>query len=675
MQGLPLHGQGSPFSNPTSSEINSMEQYFGPGGLLSKKLKGFEFRAPQLEMAQAVQECLSECGTLLVEAGTGTGKTWGYLIPAILAGKTTLVSTGTKTLQDQILDHDVPLLRRILFPQLKAVCLKGRKNYLCQRRFKDFSYQPTLYDREEAKLFRRLQTWASRTSTGDRAEIDWLPDHYNTWHEVSSNGDQCLGQLCEHNSRCFLSRLRGEASRARLIVVNHHLFFADLFLRSRHLGEVIPEHDAVILDEAHQIEDIAGLYFGLEFSSVSLHELSRDIQRESSKGRNTAAYPREVHRVLQQLYVQGRLLHHQVQKNRGVHGRFSLDPADAEGGFGAICRQTIHALEHLGALLSPLAEKDAAVEALCRRSGELAACARLILEQRDPSLVYWCECTPHAVFMRGTPVQVGDVLKDLLFTGKRPTILTSATLAAAGSLEYLKRSLGAHEEAKELILPSPYDFGKQALLYVPLHTPSPQDPAFCGLLADEAAEILLRSRGRALFLFTSYRHMNDVHAHLKERLPFPLLIQGQKPKRALLAEFRDRIDSVLLATSSFWQGVDMPGETLSCLLIDKLPFEVPDDPVIAARMATLSEHGRSPFFDYQVPRAIIQLKQGVGRLIRSSSDRGLIVIFDNRLFTKRYGRLFLRSLPPCRVVHRLEDIDASLFPLEGASPVVMEKGL
>ncbi|NTV43772.1 MAG: ATP-dependent DNA helicase, partial [Syntrophobacteraceae bacterium] len=527
-----------------------MEQYFGPQGLLAKKLKLFEFRPPQLEMAQAVHECLSENGTLFVEAGTGTGKTWGYLIPAILSGKTVVVSTGTKTLQDQILDHDVPLLRRILFPQLKAVCLKGRKNYLCLRRFRDFSYQPSLFNREEAKLFRRFQTWAARTTTGDRAEIDWLPDRYNTWHEVSSSGEQCLGQLCEENSRCFLGRLRAEASRARLIVVNHHLFFADLFLRSRHLGEVIPEYDAVILDEAHQIEDIAGLYFGLEFSSTSIQELARDILKEFSRSRTKEAYPREAQQIVQQLDVLGRQLHHQLQKARGVTGRFPLTPESAGEGFVTACRRTIHALEQLGATLSPFADRDAAVEAFCRRSGELAGCARHILEQRDPTLVYWYECTPQAVFMRGTPIQVGDVLRDLLFTRKRAAILTSATLAVAGSLDYLKRTLGAGEEAREVVLPSPFAFDRQALLYIPLHTPSPQDPAFCGHVADQAAAILSRTRGRALFLFTSYRHMNDVYGRLKDRLPFPLLAQGQKPKRVLLAEFKERIDSILLATSS-----------------------------------------------------------------------------------------------------------------------------
>lgn len=644
-----------------------MEQYFGPEGLLARKLKHFESRPSQLKMAQAVHASLKEESTLLVEAGTGTGKTWAYLIPAIMSGKRVVVSTGTKTLQDQILDKDVPLLRQLLFPRIQAVCLKGRKNYLCKRRFKDFAYQPALYKPDEAKLFSRFLKWANRTTTGDRAEIEWLPDRFHLWNEVSSSGDQCLGQLCQEQPHCFLTRTRAAASRAQIVVVNHHLLFADLALRSREKGEVIPDYDALILDEAHQLEDIAGQYFGVEFSTPGLLDLIREVHREFRKDRQQDLLSPQLREITRQLEVLARLVHHQLQKDGGQQGRFSLDIKVLGAAFSETCHQIIHALEQMSALLSPSADRDVLVESLCRRSTELARGTRQLLDQQDPSLIYWYEWTPQAVFLHGTPIHIGSLLRSELFQKKPATVLTSATLSVAGSMDYLRRVLGIDDRAKELILPSSFDFQKQAVLYVPLHTPTPNDSSFCHHVAEEAFVILSRTHGRALFLFTSYRNMNDVYHRVKDRIPYPVLLQGQKPKRALLSEFKQQVDSVLFATSSFWQGVDVPGEALSCLLIDKLPFEVPDDPVLAARMAHLAEKGRSPFFDYQVPRAIIQLKQGVGRLIRSSSDRGLIVIFDVRLITKKYGELFIRSLPPFKLVRSMEEIDESFFPLEDLS--------
>lgn len=644
-----------------------MEQYFGPEGLLAGKLKHFEWRPSQLQMAQAVYASLKEKSTLLVEAGTGTGKTWAYLIPAVVSRKRVVVSTGTKTLQDQILDQDVPLLRRLLFPRIQAVCIKGRKNYLCKRRFQDFAYQPALYKADEAKLFSRFQKWANRTTSGDRAEIDWLPDRFHLWNEVSSSGDQCLGQLCPEHPHCFLTRIRTAASRAQIVVVNHHLLFADLALRSREKGEVIPDYDALILDEAHQLEDIAGQYFGVEFSTPDLLDLIKELHRESRKDRQQDLFPPQLQAIASQLEVLGRLVHRQLRKDSGKQGRFPLDIKTLGAEFSESWHRIIHALEQMSALLSPSADRDIPLESLCRRSADLALGARLLLDQQDPSLIYWYEWTPQAVFLHGTPIHIGSLLRSELFQKKPATVLTSATLSVAGSMDYLRRVLGIDDSAKELLLPSSYDLEKQAALYIPLHTPGPNDSRFCHHVAEEAFVILSRTHGRALFLFTSYRHMNDVYHRVKDRIPYPILLQGQKPKRVLLSEFKERVDSVLFATSSFWQGVDVPGQALSCLLIDKLPFEVPDDPVLAARMAYLAEHGRSPFLDYQVPRAIIQLKQGVGRLIRSSSDRGLIVIFDIRLITKKYGQLFISSLPPFRLVRKMEEIDESFFPLEDLS--------
>jgi len=634
-----------------------MQRYFGPGGLLSKKIPAFEYRASQLEMAQCVYDCLINGTPALIEAGTGTGKTWAYLIPAILSGKKVVVSTGTKTLQDQVLDHDIPILKEMISPRLQAVCLKGRRNYLCLRRFRDFAYQPTFWNREEAKSFRRFQDWANRTKTGERSDIPWLPDHYQFWNEVSSSSDQCLGQKCQDHPHCFLGRVRSEASRSDLVVVNHHLFFADLALRKKGAG-VLPSYDAVVFDEAHQLEDIVGVYFGLQFSNLKVLELARDLDRHVTAELQNATGLREIRNIVQQLEVLGRQVHHCTNRLHKSPGRYLLDLERVGPVFTATARQIIGALDQLRALLSPFADQHPVSELLINRSQEMGAAIHEVLDQRDPSLVYWYDLNQHAVFVHGTPVRIDSILKQEVFSRTRASIFTSATLSVAGSFDFLREALGIPQGSRERILPSPFCFREQAMLYVPSDFPEPQDPGFCRRLSLEAVEILLKSRGRALLLFTSYRNMNEVYQKLKDHLPFTILMQGQKPKRILLAEFKEKIDSVLLATSSFWQGVDVPGEALSCLLIDKLPFEVPDDPLIAARMAHLTKEGKSAFYHYQIPRATIQLKQGVGRLIRSSRDRGVIAIFDVRLLRKSYGRIFLDSLPPCRFVQEKETIGA-----------------
>jgi len=634
-----------------------MLRYFGPGGLLAQKIPRFEYRASQAKMAEAVAECLSSAEPLMVEAGTGTGKTLAYLIPAILSGKRVVVSTGTKTLQDQILDHDVPLLKNHLFPKLRALCLKGRKNYLCRRRFREFSYQTTLFNKEEAGLFGRFQSWASRTRSGDRSEIGWLSDGYLTWNEVSSSSDQCFGQQCEDFHLCFLARLRAEASHADIIVVNHHLFFADLSVRDKGFNEIIPEYQAVVFDEAHQLEDIAGIYFGIQFGNLQLFELTRDLTRELRRRGNKERNSQGIRRFVQQLEVMARLLHHELYHPSELEGRFSLDVTKAGKGFVSACKKTIHALEELGAALTPIADSPSTAESFFRRSSGLAQTLHEMLDQGDRTRVYWYEISPKAVSLHGTPIEISSIIQNKLLRRTSAVVITSATLSVADSFEFIRNSLGIPSESKGMMLPSPFAFENQALIYIPRQFPTPADPGFCDHVARQALEILKKTCGRALFLFTSYRNLSDVRRLLHGRLPYPILVQGQKPKRALLAEFRENVDSVLLATSSFWQGIDVPGESLSCLIVDKLPFEVPDDPLTSARMNHISEQGKSPFFSYQVPRAIIQLKQGVGRLIRSSQDRGIIVIFDTRLITKGYGRLFMRSLPPCKVVHRLDEID------------------
>jgi len=646
-----------------------MQSYFGRQGVLAQKVPGFEFRFSQLELAEAVFAGLKDGSPLLAEAGTGTGKTWAYLIPAVLSGQRVVVSTGTKTLQDQILDHDIPFLKKHVFPGLRAVCLKGRRNYLCRRKFGLFAHQPTLWDKEETRLFRRLQEWASSTGSGDRAEINWLPDNFHIWNEVSSNSEQCLGQQCPDFSRCFLSLLREEASRADLLIVNHHLYFADLALRVDGRGEILPDYDAVIFDEAHQLEDVISLYFGLEFSNAKINELAQDIRRESTRKSFQIKNIEEVLKILEHLEISSRNFQQQLLSVRGSPGRFPLDLDRVDSNFARTCQEMIHALEMLNAHLSLSRDNHPVLESFSRRTSHLALIIKDILDQPDPSLVYWYELSPRSVFVHGTPLEVGTICTRWLFGQTSKIVFTSATLTIAGSFEFVRRNLGMPSETRELRLASPFAYEQQTLLYIPEHLPLPQAPHFCDSVAKEAAKILTKTKGRALFLFTSYKNLNVLHRHLADVLPYPILVQGQRPKRQLLTEFKQKIDSVLLATSSFWHGIDVPGEALSCLLIDKLPFEVPEDPLIAARMEYLANQGKNPFYNYQVPRAIIHLKQGMGRLIRSAKDRGIIAIFDIRLFSKNYGKLFLESLPPCRMTREIHDLDHFFsLPCDSKSP-------
>lgn len=637
-----------------------MERYFGRQGMLAQKVPGYEFRASQQKMAEAVFATLQDAAPLIVEAGTGTGKTWAYLIPAILSGKRVVVSTGTKTLQDQILDHDIPFLKKHLFPRLRAICLKGRKNYLCRRKFQLFAQQPTLWNREEARMFKRFQDWATATRSGDRAEIGWLPDDFRLWHEVSSSGEQCLGQQCSQNSRCFVSLLRQEAARSDLVIVNHHLYFADMALRSRGLTEILPDYDAVVFDEAHQLEDTMSLYFGVEFSDSKIGELAQDIRREIGAPAKKHKQDLELHAVIEHLLTLQRRFYLHFAEGGENRRRYPLNPDQFSHGFAATCREIFHAFDQLNARLSAQQDHQPAFESFLRRSTEMVSVLRQILDPSDPNLVFWYELSPHSVYLRGAPIETRAIADQCLFSQTTRVVLTSATLSIAGKFDFPRHNLAMPEQTRELLLASPFAYQEQALFFVPDKLPLPQSPQFCPAIAEEAAKVLTRTKGRALFLFTSYRNLHAVHRQLQDRLPYPILMQGEKPKRQLLAEFKQQIDSVLMATSSFWQGIDVPGEALSCLLIDKLPFEVPDDPLTAARMENLSRQGKNPFFEYQVPRAVIYLKQGVGRLIRSARDKGVIVIFDPRLFSKSYGRLFLESLPPMRRSAEMEDISRFL---------------
>ena len=432
-----------------------------------------------------------------------------------------------------------PFSRKTSTRRLKAVCLKGRRNYLCRRRFLEFCYQPTLWNKEEAKLFRRFQKWAATSSTGDRAEIEWLPDNFRTWNEVCSSSEHCLGQQCSEFSRCHLTRLRNEAARANIVVVNHHLFFADLALRRRGGGEVIPEYQAVVFDEAHQLEDVVGEYFGIHFSSITIAQLAQDILKECRRDSKKLGL-KPIQTVGQQLEVLSRLFHHNLFNAGNGAGRFRFDPAKAGKDFADTCRQITHALAELPAMVEPFAEKAENFAGTGRRSSELSAALQLLIEQKDESFVYWHELTQQAAFLNATPIEIAPVLKEFLFPATAAVVMTSATLSVAGAFGFVRNSLGVPPESRELLLRSPFEFEHQAIAYIPSRFPAPNDRAFCAQMAEQAAEIMEKTRGRTLFLFTSYRNMHEVHKLFEGKISFPLLVQGQKTKRALLQEFKDQ---------------------------------------------------------------------------------------------------------------------------------------
>ncbi len=642
----------------------SVDSFFETDGLLSRVVDRYEHRPAQRRMAQAVWEAIVQSTPLLAEAGTGTGKTFAYLVPALLSGKKTVVSTATKALQDQILEHDIPFLKNHFFPKLRMKVLKGRRNYLCLRRYHEFSYQPSFFNREEAASFHRLRTWASRTCTGDRAEMDALAEDAPIWSELTASGDQCLGTQCPHNEECFVQKNRLEAARADLLVVNHHLFFASLSLEGEGSWDLLSSFDVFVFDEAHRLEDVAAMYFGLEFSSFQVVETLRDLQRAASAPKAPAELRSRVAGTGEHLSRKLWDLHQVLVEGAGKRGgRVRLDPPALGKPFAQTCGDLQESLRELAAFLEAHSSLSPALEMARGRLGALSRSLEMLSEREDPRMTYWYEASPvrKSFTLRATPLEVAPILSERLFGRTGAVILTSATLTTAQKgrpgFHFIRERLGVPQEAAEKIFPSPFDFSRQALLYLPQPFPDPQDPQFCDAVAQEARAVLERTRGRALFLFTSYRNLHEVHQRLAARdFPYPILCQGERPKRALLADFKSELHSVLLATYSFWEGIDVPGEALSCVLIDKLPFEVPDDPVTAARLEILKRSGENPFYRYQVPRAVLLLKQGIGRLIRSRSDRGLVVLFDCRLTTKPYGRLFLESLPPMPVLRRLSDL-------------------
>ena len=628
--------------------------FFGPKGLLARALPGYEERASQQRFSEAVARVLREGGLLLAEAGTGTGKTLAYLLPAVELGRRVVVSTGTKNLQEQLVTKDIPLLARALGRDLNVAVMKGRGNYLCLLRFRSFAQAGSFRRLDEVPIFRGVEAWAPRTKTGDRAEVEALPDSAEFWREISAASENCIGQACPDFDSCWVTRMRQRALEADIVVVNHHLLCADLAVKDGSYGAVIPSYDTVILDEAHLIEDVATQYFGVQVSSHRVEDLCRDVERELKAAEMDAPdVLAEVDAVRHRSERFFKLLFREAGERLTPDWMTSRLAEEA----GALLTR----LDGLKTAILAIPERPEPLTGLAARALELREQTAFVLAAREDSHVYFIETRGRGVFLRAMPIDVSSMLRGLLFDHVRAAVLTSATLAVDGGFEYLKSRLGI-ESTEELLLPSPFDYGSQAVLYVPRRMPEPRSPAFVERATEQVVRLLGMSRGRAFVLFTSYANMNAVAEQLAGRIPYPVLVQGEAPKPVLLETFRTTPGAVLLATSSFWQGVDVVGEQLSCVIIDKLPFASPTDPVVAARIERLRNRGGNPFAVYQVPVAVLMLKQGLGRLIRSSLDRGVLAVLDSRLVERPYGQRFLASLPPARLVHDLGEVEGFFAP-------------
>lgn len=634
---------------PTSSL--TVRQFFARKGALARSHPNYEFRSGQLEMAQAVEAALKEKRHLVVEAGTGTGKTLAYLVPALLSGKRVVISTGTKNLQEQLFFKDVPFLEQFFPGGIRACYMKGRTNYLCRQKLYDAEREPILTGLEEVTDYQLIRSWETTTDTGDRSSIPGLPEGSTAWAKVDARRDRCTGQKCRQFDRCFLTLMHQRAQESDLIIVNHALFFADLAVKEEDFGGIIPEYSAVVLDEAHEIEEAASQYFGVTVSSHQVEELRSDIV---ALARRKEFKTGELDRILDTL------LDHA--------DRFFQIFGDVEGRSGFTEHRSFldrheekflhftNALELLATQLQLIKGAPDELIPLHRRTLEIERALEFWVDGGDRSFVYWVERRGRGCFLQATPIDVSPVLRKKLFDEIPSVILTSATLAVEGKFDYARRRFGL-EHPRELIVPSHFDYQKQCLLYVPQHLPDVRNGAFPAAAAIEIEKILRHSRGRAFVLFTSYQQMRLVYDRVSVDLDYPTLLQGTAPPRALLDRFRSTPHCVLFATASFWQGVDVQGDQLSCVIIDKLPFAVPSDPVVDARARAIREDGGNPFYEFQIPEAAIALKQGFGRLIRSKTDRGVLVLLDNRITKQKYGQMFFDSLPDYGFTMNIEDVE------------------
>ena len=631
----------------------TLKELLGPEGRLARLWPAFEPRPGQLAMALEIGRAFQEADFALVEAGTGTGKTLAYLLPALLSGKKTVVSTGLKNLQDQIFEKDLPFIRRFLGEGFRSARLKGRENYLCLYFLKRALANVSLWPTDEAVELKRVAAAISKADGGDRAEFTFLPENSSLWAEISAPAERCLGQRCPEFKDCFLWRAKREAAAADLVLVNHHLFMADLAVRAGGFGEVLPTWEAAVFDEAHLLEEAATGYFGRTISSGALASLARDLDRTASGLDKVSAgviaplakiFSRQAEALGQSFCLENR------EKELWAEG----DPEN--GPLRDFLLNFHHDALALASLLKTRQEAEPA--ALAARLETVAADLLFIGEASDHEFVYQAERRNRRLTLSALPLRISRHLAENLLNTGRTQVFTSATLSTGGDFSFFKDRLGLWAEIGGLVVESPFDYQSRTLAYIPSHLPDPRAADFPESMVAEVEKLLTLSRGRALVLFTSYKNMTYAAGRLSGRLPWPILVQGQMGRAAVLDEFTRRTDSVLLATHSFWQGVDVPGESLSAVIIEKLPFPRPDQPLVKARAALLTEEGRRPFLDYFIPAAALTLKQGLGRLLRQGRDQGLLAILDSRLLKNKYGPKLLKTLPPAPRTSDLAEVAA-----------------
>ena len=653
---------------PGSAGLDAaVDRVFADDGPLARAVPEFEPRPGQRDMAAAVARVLARGGILLAEAGTGTGKTLAYLAPAILSGHRVLVSTGTKNLQEQIFYKDLPVLREALGVPFTATCMKGRGNYLCLHRFENVHDDVEAGSPADRVYLAMVEQWAATTDTGDRAELEELPEDVPFWSHIAATNENCIGTTCPEYEACFVTRMRQRAAASDVVIVNHHLLCADAAVRQSAYGEVIPECAYVVIDEAHQLEDVATQYFGVAVSNFRTEELVRDLDRVMV-ARQVDDERGELGRAMSRVEDRSRLFFGELMLSRS-HPSFAGRNASPGSGDDRVRlipamlepvrdagSQLLDALDGLEATVTLLTDAPEDVRATGRRAADIRDDLRFLLQANDRDYVYYIEWRSRGVFLRASPIDVSSLVRNLLLDRFAAAILTSATLAVEGSFGYVRSRLGI-ERGEELQLPSEFDYRRQAILYLPKRMPSPKTPAFAEAAGQEVVEILRRTRGRAFVLFTSYAILRAVQARVQSALEYPVFVQGSAPRSTLLTQFRSTPHAILLATSSFWQGVDVVGDALSCVIIDRLPFASPGDPVISARIEAIVARGGDGFTDLQVPLAILTLLQGLGRLIRHRRDRGVLAILDPRIRTMPYGRRFLVSLPPAPVTSDLAEIE------------------
>ncbi len=631
--------------------MTALISFFSPLGALAKTIKGYQPRQAQIDMAEAISQAIETKHHFIAEAGTGTGKTFAYLVPAVLSGKKILVSTGTKNLQDQLFNTDLPLLRKALQHPFSAALLKGRSNYLCLLRLKNAQASPIGFAKEEAMALQKIGRWAGRTKTGDVSEMADVPEHDPIWYQATSTVDNCLGQECDDYAECFLMKARKKAQESDILVINHHLLCADWSIRDNGFGELLPHAEVIIIDEAHQLADTASNFLGMHLGGKQLTDLCQDTLIEFFSDATDLPDLRNACENLEHEVKTARLALG-MELKRGAWQELASEPQ--------IMASFVNLNEHLRLLTQQLllaSVKSKGLDNCFKRAEALQLLFQGILSEQDDKWIRWYEVHRKSFTLSRTPLDIAQEFKLFMQHHKATWIFTSATLSVAHSFEHFAQHLGL-SDATSACWDSPFDYAKQSLFYHPKGLPQPSDPNFIPLIMPFALPVLQASQGRAFFLFTSHRALKQAESLLKEQLDYPLLVQGSQPKSLLLEKFKNTPHAVLLGTSSFWEGVDVRGEALSCVIIDKLPFASPHDPVLKARLDALTQQGRNAFFDYQVPAAVIALRQGIGRLIRDEHDTGVLMICDPRLLKRAYGQQFLDSVPPMRRTRDITEVNA-----------------